>query len=63
MARRKQHELAGLLRDQPLGDVRYLKVPKELADKLEAEAVDRHITGRARWAICARMILEEGVGK
>lgn len=36
-----------------------LKIPKELALKLEEKAKAKKIDGRAPWAIYARMVLRE----
>ena len=38
-----------------------LKVPRDLAEKLEEKAKDMKIGGRAPWAIYARMILRQAV--
>ena len=38
-----------------------LKIPKELAEKLEEKAKDMKIGGRAPWAIYARMVLRQAV--
>jgi len=40
-----------------------LRVPKDIALKLERKAKRKGISGRAPWAIYARMILKEAIGE